>query len=422
MTGPVAGPVRAGLQPVDGCALEAIARGWPVFPVGADKSPWIRAAHPPGHPCAGQCGRDGHGWRDATCDAGRWTGWIRRWPAIPAYGIATGPARLVVVDPDTGKGAAPVRVLPDQGEAEPTPGWVVDGMSVLAWAAHRDGVDVADLTDTFTVATPSGGRHLYYLAPDSLPGGGIVRNSVGYTAGRVSGLGWCIDVRAVGGYVVGPGSRIRTATRVWGTYRALPGSGAPQSLHPALQARLAAIGHHKPAQPPTGPADRPCISGVGGRAVGAPTAGGAGRVAAGGGVRPRFWDAAVAGELAHIAAAIPQDKTGNGRNATVNRAAYKLGQLLTPLRLPDTDVDAVAAQLRAAAEATGLPAREAAAAVASGLAQGHANPRPLTPPAGRPAPTGRGQPDRPRGRADPAPGHAPDPDPYRRIRSREGRP
>ena len=411
--------MTAVVPPVLAAGLAAIARGLPVFPVGADKYPCIRAAHHPGHPCTGGCGRDGHGWRDATLDPDRWARWIHRWPWIPAYGIATGPAHLVVVDPDTGKGAPPARVLPDQGDDEPTPEWVRDGMGVLAWIAQRDGVRLADLTDTFTVATPSGGRHLYYAGPEQLPGGRVVRNSVGVTAGRVTGLGWCIDVRAVGGYVLGPGSRIRTADGAWGVYRAVAGVSATRPVPPVLRARLAAIGHRRPAQPPTRPADRPCNGQARGRAVGAPTAGGTGQV---GGVRPRFWDAAVAGELAHIAAAVAHDQAGAGRNATVNRAAYKLGRLVDPLRLTDVDVDQVAEQLRAAAEATGLPEREAHAAVASGLAQGRANPRTLTPPAGRPGTTSRRRSDRPRGRADPVPGPTPDPDPNRRIRSREGRP
>jgi hypothetical protein len=56
--------------------------------------------------------------------------------------------------------------------------------------------------ETLTVATPSGGRHLYFAAPD------------GCTTGSVSGgrtaLGFGIDVRGPGlrsgGYLVGPGS------------------------------------------------------------------------------------------------------------------------------------------------------------------------------------------------------------------------
>lgn len=47
--------------------------------------------------------------------------------------------------------------------------------------------------DTFVVRTPSGGRHLYFRVPDD------VRNSV-------QRLGPGVDVRGIGGYVVGPGS------------------------------------------------------------------------------------------------------------------------------------------------------------------------------------------------------------------------
>jgi hypothetical protein len=362
------GPDGRGPAPLLSAGLVAVGRGWPVFPVAASKFPWLRAAHAPGHPCRGECGADGHGWRDATLEADRWAGWLSRWPAIPAYGIATEPARLVVVDLDRGKGVAPERVLPDQGDSEPTPDWVVGGWSVLAWIAGRDGAELADLADTFTVVTASGGRHLYYAAPAEVR----IRNSVGYTAGRITGLGWCIDVRAAGGYVLGPGSRVRTGPRAWGAYRALIGASIPRPLPGVLQARLAAIGVQRPAQPLPGPGVQPCNNKAGERA-GAPRAGG----------RPRFWAAAVAGELAHIAAAVPHDTAGAGRNATVNRAAYKLGRLVAPLHLSEHDVDQVAAQLHAAAVATGLPEREASAAVASGLAQGRANPRTLTPPSTR---------------------------------------
>jgi hypothetical protein len=53
--------------------------------------------------------------------------------------------------------------------------------------------------DTFTVRTPTGGRHLYYRASD-------VHNS----AGR---LGPDLDVRSAGGYVVGPGSVLEPGTK-----------------------------------------------------------------------------------------------------------------------------------------------------------------------------------------------------------------
>lgn len=55
-----------------------------------------------------------------------------------------------------------------------------------------------DLPATYTVATPSGGRHLYFLAP----AGTRVPNSAGKIAPSV-------DVRGHGGQVVAPGTTIR---------------------------------------------------------------------------------------------------------------------------------------------------------------------------------------------------------------------
>ncbi|WP_411575120.1 bifunctional DNA primase/polymerase [Streptomyces fradiae] len=74
-----------------------------------------------------------------------------------------------------------------------------DGQAVFAELAARLG---EPWPETLTVATPSGGRHLYFAAPD------------GCTTGSVSGgrtaLGPGIDVRGPGlrsgGYLVGPGS------------------------------------------------------------------------------------------------------------------------------------------------------------------------------------------------------------------------
>lgn len=74
----------------------------------------------------------------------------------------------------------------------------------------------------------------------------------------------------------------------------------------------------------------------------------------------KSWAAAVAGELAHIAAAaVAGDTRGNGRNATVDRAAYKLARYIGPLRLSDLYVELLTDRLLTAALATGLPEREA---------------------------------------------------------------
>jgi hypothetical protein len=103
-------------------------------------------------------------------------------------GVACGPSGLVVLDLDTAK----------PGEQLP-PGWdspgICDGADSLAVLAERHGQPIP--FGTFTVQTPSGGMHLYFTAPP----GGRLRN----TAGR---LGWLIDTRAAGGYVLGPGSLI----------------------------------------------------------------------------------------------------------------------------------------------------------------------------------------------------------------------
>jgi hypothetical protein len=53
---------------------------------------------------------------------------------------------------------------------------------------------------TYTVATASGGEHLYFRQPVGLQ----LRNTQGEHG---SGLGWCIDTRGHGGFVVAAGSR-----------------------------------------------------------------------------------------------------------------------------------------------------------------------------------------------------------------------
>lgn len=158
--------------------------GWRVFPLlPGTKRP---ALH--GHaqcPGAGVC-REGHqGWEQrATRDPER----IRRCWARRPYniGVATGPSGLVVVDLDQLKHG---QRLPDRWR---TLG-VDHGERVLAQLARGQG---QPLPDTYTVITPSGGKHLYFRHP---AGEVELRNSCGT-------LGPLIDTRAHGGYVVAPGS------------------------------------------------------------------------------------------------------------------------------------------------------------------------------------------------------------------------
>jgi hypothetical protein len=151
-------------------ALHLAERGWHVFPItpGAKKPPVIdrwetRASTDPDHI---------HHW----------------WRHIPySIGIATGPSGLVVVDLD----------VPKPGE--PTPDrWAVLGISsgtgVLRLLARSQGTTI---TPTYAVSTPSGGWHLYYTTPPGI----ALRNTHNV-------IGWKIDTRAHGGYVVAPGSPV----------------------------------------------------------------------------------------------------------------------------------------------------------------------------------------------------------------------
>jgi hypothetical protein len=167
-------------------ALALAGRAWRVFPLlPGDKRPAF-----PNH-SQDRCDRTdwwcrhGHlGWEPrATVDRDRivrcWatTGWN--------IGVAAGPSGLVVVDLD----------VPKPGQRPPDE-WALLGITcgadVFAELAARAR---QPMPVTFTVATPSGGRHLYFTAP----AGARLRNTAGT-------LGWRVDTRAHGGYVVGPGS------------------------------------------------------------------------------------------------------------------------------------------------------------------------------------------------------------------------
>ncbi|MEU6112595.1 bifunctional DNA primase/polymerase [Streptomyces albidoflavus] len=175
-------------------ALTAAERGWPVFPLRpGGKRP---ALHPETRcPLAGACAGGHVTWeRRATTDPDR----IRAaWSAGDwNVGLATGPARLVVVDLDK----------PKHGTDAP------DGAANLLALCERAGQPVPA---TRTVRTASGGAHLYFSAPD----GAHLRNTAG-------ALGPLIDTRAHGGYVLAPGSVIDgRAYRVEGPalIRPLPG-------------------------------------------------------------------------------------------------------------------------------------------------------------------------------------------------------
>jgi hypothetical protein len=149
------------------------------------------------------------------------------------------------------------------------------------------------------VETASGGRHLYFRAPET---GGPWRN----TAGRI---GWHIDTRAAGGYVVAAGSVV--------------GGRRYQLIHDRdpieLPARLAEL------LTPVAPSPAPTRTK-------APKARG-------------YAPAALAGEVQRVL-----DAPVGQRNAALNRAAWNLARHITTGILARSDVEAA---LQVAGEAAG---------------------------------------------------------------------
>jgi Bifunctional DNA primase/polymerase, N-terminal len=169
-----------------GAALDAVRRGWQVFPCAAGgKRPALRG-----------------NWQElATTSGVQVREWWRRAPYN--IGIACGPSGLVVIDLDQPHGD---EAGDDDGALFP-----LSGADRLSRLARRHGERYPG--GTYTVDTPSGGCHLYFCAD----GEGRARNSAG-------AIGAQIDVRAGGGYVVGAGSRI--GGRVY-TARRGPSGAAP---------------------------------------------------------------------------------------------------------------------------------------------------------------------------------------------------
>lgn len=277
-------------------ALACAKRGWHVFPlVPGRKVPAVREWQ-----------------RRATTDPDR----IARCWEHDAYniGLATGPSGLVVVDLDTTK----------DGD-EPSEAWsgrnVTCGADVLAAIADEHNAPYPQ--GTFTVVTPSGGRHLYFVAPD----GPDLRNTCGT-------IGWKVDTRAHGGYVVAAGS----------TVDGKPYTVADNSDPAVLPAWLATLLRPAPlpAQEPTAiplPRNR----------------------------RGAYLQVAVDAELERVTSS-PDD----GHNNALYVAAVALGQLVAGGALAEGDVTA---RLAHAAAQVGQPEREALRTIQSGLRAGARRPR-----------------------------------------------
>jgi hypothetical protein len=244
------------------------------------------------------------------------------WREIPySIGIATGPSGLVVVDLDTRK----------PGQAVPSR-WarlgISSGAAVLrALAHHHD----APVTPTYAVSTPSGGWHLYYTAPPGAP----LRNTQAM-------IGWKIDTRAHGGYVIAPSCPVSPSG-----YELVADRDPvelPSWLHHALTP--------KPPTAHSAPATAATTNPSG------------------------YILAALRGECQRVRTAPPGQ-----HNAVLCRAAYALGQLVGAGLLTQ---DTARAELTTTADVLisadcGCTHREIARVITAGLTAGARNPRRTTP-------------------------------------------
>jgi Bifunctional DNA primase/polymerase, N-terminal len=304
-------------------ALAAARRGWHVFPLRPGSK--IPAGHNTADcPGTGRCSNGHRTWEQrATTDPRKI---VAAWSTAPYnIGLATGPSGLCVIDLDVLK--------PGETEIDIPEKWrdigVRSGEDVLAAVAEHAGQPVPG--DTLTVRTTSGGLHLYYTAPDCME----LRNTGG-DQGR--GLGWKIDTRAWGGYVLAPGSLIDDRP-----YELLY-DGAPAPLPDWLVTALT------PAPLPPAPVVpiRPAT-----------------------GRRSRYLEAAIRAEAAKVHVA-PKGQ----RNACLYVAAVALGQLVAGGALSEQEHEAVL--MTAAGRHIGCGAYSAAQArrtIASGLKDGAKRPR-----------------------------------------------
>lgn len=280
-------------------AAHYASRGWHVFPTAhGTKIPKLKAD-----------------WRRiATTDHDTITQWWNPEARRPAgIGIATGPSNLVVIDCD---------VKTDED------GRHISGIHNLAELQ----ADYSLLGDTFTVDTPSGGRHYYFVAGH----GHDIRNSAGKLAEG-------IDIRANGGYVVAPPS-----TTPNGAYT-ISNQTRPRPL-PAWVADLIAAPTYSPDTPE--------------RVLEIPTW----RI-------DPYVAAALRGETERVHAA----RAGQ-RNHTLFKAAANLGNFVGAGHLSEDQAFQALTDAYTHHMANGADTQAAAAkTIRSGIARGRRTPRDITP-------------------------------------------
>lgn len=235
-----------------------------------------------------------NGFKDATLDREKIRHYWGRQPHAN-IGIATGPSRLLVVDLDA-----------------------TDGTCAEALALFGD---LGDVPYTYRVTTPRGGEHHYFALPEGV--------EVPCSASR---LGYHIDIRSTGGYVVAAGSITHVGAYVEFDAEVAP---APRWLIDACQRR------------PAGPSDHPKTVAVD--------------------HLDAYARRALDAEIARVLLA-----REGVRNHTLNEAAFNLFQLVAGGLLDSvTAFDA----LYMAARGSGLDAREINNTIQSGAEAGSRYPR-----------------------------------------------
>ncbi len=153
-------------SPLD-AALYYAGLDWPVFPLHTPDGQGGCSCGNPQCDDQGKHPRTRNGFKDATTDEATIRRWWTKWPNANV-GIATGAARLLVIDVDSRKG----------------------GDETLADLIKQYG----PLPETVEAITGGGGRHILF------------EDTEGGVRGGVDKLGPGLDVKAAGGYIVAPPS------------------------------------------------------------------------------------------------------------------------------------------------------------------------------------------------------------------------
>lgn len=352
-------------EPID-IARWCARQGWPVHPLqpmgktpmpGCSRCRVSHSTHVPHEARECECLTRGmwcHGFHAATRDPALIERW---WGSNPrmGVGISTGPADLLVVDLDCHTDAPPSEhshVLPAFSVPEERLKTVRNGLdSFRVLMQTLDGEDFSDGERTLAVRTPSGGMHLYFRTPRQT----TWRCSTGGNRKGVA-LGWQLDVRAHGGYIIAPGNRVAA-----GGYEPVGACRQPARLPGWLAGALQRTGHLLTARPPAQRRPR-----VPNRALMATTSP----------ATTSAWAARVTATCLEDVADCASLSEGSGWHSKVNRAAYTLGGLVAAGFIA-SQTDAKAALLEAALHARPERERQALSIIQSGLVAGQR--QPLTP-------------------------------------------